>query len=207
MGYLLPIEYVQYGLSAETTDDWITTASALIDAHCKRASLKVTPYTERLRVSAGAESVLLSYRPLAAAEDASSPLISVQVRYGRPRRGELADIFREQVASAFSIPGTWTELDVASIDFDAMTGRLALPGNFLGLGYNEVEVSYTSGLSVISPGVKVACAQIVKNAQATPALNVKSSRLDILQMQYFSGSLIDTHVQMLLRPYVAERLG
>lgn len=207
MGYLLPTEYVQYGLSAETTDDWITTASALIDAHCKRASLKVTPYTERLRVSAGAESVLLSYRPLAAAEDASTPLISVQVRYGRPRRGELADIFREQVASAFSIPGTWTELDVTSIDFDEMTGRLTLPGNFLGLGYNEVEVSYTSGLSVIPPGVKVACAQIVKNAQATPALNVKSSRLDILQMQYFSGSLIDTHVQTLLRPYVAERLG
>ena len=207
MGYLLPIEYVQYGLSAETTDDWITTASALIDAYCKRVSLMVTPYTERLRVSAGAESVLLSYRPLATAEDASSPLISVQVRYGRPRRGELADVFREQVASAFNLPGSWTELDVTSIDFDERTGRLTLPGNFLGLGYNEVEVSYTSGLGVIPPGVKVACAQIVKNAQATPALNVKSSRLDILQMQYFSGSLLDSHVQILLRPYVAERLG
>ena len=207
MGYLLPIEYVPYGLSAETTDDWIATASALIDAHCKRASLKVTAYTERLRMSVGAESLLLSYRPLAAAEGVSSPLISVRVRYGRPRRGDIADTFREQVVSAFSILATWTELDVASIDFDEMTGRLTLPGNFLGLGYNVVDVSYTSGLSVIPPGVKVACAQIVKNAQATPALNVKSSRLDILQMQYFSGSLIDAHVQLLLRPYVAERLG
>ncbi len=55
--------------------------------------------------------------------------------------------------------------------------------------------------------VKVACAQIVKNAQATPAMNVRSSRMDTLQMQYFSGSLIDPQVQTLLRPYVAERLG
>jgi len=47
----------------------------------------------------------------------------------------------------------------------------------------------------------------VKNAQATPAMNVKSSRMDTMQMQYFSGSLIDAQVQALLRPYVAERLG
>ena len=36
MGYLLPTEYVQYGLTAETTDDWVTMASALIEAHCRR---------------------------------------------------------------------------------------------------------------------------------------------------------------------------
>jgi len=55
--------------------------------------------------------------------------------------------------------------------------------------------------------VKVACVQIVKNAQATPAMNVKSSKMDTMQMQYFSGSLIDPQVQMLLKPYIAERLG
>jgi hypothetical protein len=47
----------------------------------------------------------------------------------------------------------------------------------------------------------------VKNAQATPGLNVKSSKLDTLQTQYFSDSLIDVQVQALLRPFVAERLG
>jgi len=47
----------------------------------------------------------------------------------------------------------------------------------------------------------------VKNAQATPGLNVKSSKMDTLQTQYFSDSLIDSQVQALLRPYVAERLG
>ena len=47
----------------------------------------------------------------------------------------------------------------------------------------------------------------MKNAQATPGLNVKSSKMDTLQMQYFSDSLIDSQVMALLRPYVAERLG
>ncbi len=87
------------------------------------------------------------------------------------------------------------------------TAELTFPENFLGLDYNEVEVTYTSGLVTIPDAVKVACAQIVKNAQATPAMNVKSSKMDTLQMQYFSGSLIDPQVQPLLRPYVAERLG
>ena len=29
MGYLDPTEYVEYGLTTETTDDWMTMASAL----------------------------------------------------------------------------------------------------------------------------------------------------------------------------------
>ncbi len=66
--------------------------------------------------------------------------------------------------------------------------RVDASGNaFFGLGYNEVEVTYTSGLDVIPAyGEKLACAQIVKNAQATPAMNVKSSRMEQMQMEYFS---------------------
>jgi hypothetical protein len=93
------------------------------------------------------------------------------------------------------------------VDVNDATAELTFPINFLGLNYNEVEVTYTSGLVTIPDAVKVACEQIVKNAQATPAMNVKSSRMDTMQMQYFSSSLIDAQVQALLRPYVAERLG
>jgi hypothetical protein len=207
MGYLLPAEYVQYGLTAETTDDWVTMASALMESYCRRPSLMVTQYVERMRLTASAQSVRLSYRPLAPATGATSALVKVQVRYGRPRRGELPDPFREQVAWAFSVPGSWNALDVNSIDVNQTTAELTFPINFLGLNYNEVEVTYTSGLTVIPDAVKVACVQIVKNAQATPAMNVKSSRMDTMQMQYFSGSLLDPQVQALLRPYVAERLG
>lgn len=207
MGYLLPAEYVQYGLTAETTDDWVTMTSTLMEAYCRRPSLMVTQYVERIRMTSGAQSVRLSYRPLTPAAGAGSALVSVQVRYGRPRRGELPDLFREQVAWAFSMPGSWNALDVASVDVNLATAELTFPMNFLGLNYNEVEVTYTSGFAVVPDAVKVACVQIVKNAQATPAMNVKSSRMDTLQMQYFSGSLIDPQVQALLRPYVAERLG
>ncbi|MGH9596995.1 MAG: hypothetical protein ACRD3K_09380 [Edaphobacter sp.] len=207
MGYLLPTEYVQYGLTAETTDDWVTMASALIEAYCRRPSLLVTEYVERMRLTAGAQTARLSYRPLAAAAGAASALVSVRVRYARPRRGELPDPFREQIAWAFSVPGSWNALDVTTVDVNQATAELTFPVSFLGLDYNEVEVTYTSGVVTIPNAVKVACVQIVKNAQATPGANVKTTKMDTLWMQYFSGSLIDPQVQVLLKPYVAERLG
>ncbi len=206
MGYLLPTEYVQYGLTAETTDDWVTMASALIEAHCRRPSLLLTQYVERLRVTAGAQTVRLSYLPLASS-DAALALVSVKARYGRPRRGELADVFREQVAWAFTVPGSWTVLSAANVELNAATGEVTLPDNFLGLSYNEVELTYMAGLSSVPAAVKVACGQIVRNAQATPGMNVKSSKLDTMQMQYFSSSLMDEQIQILLRPYVAQRVG
>ncbi|HTD96335.1 MAG TPA: hypothetical protein VK627_05380 [Edaphobacter sp.] len=207
MGYLLPGEYARYGLTAETADDWVTTASALMEAHCRRPSLMVTQYVERMRLTAGAQTVRLSYRPLAAAVGADSAIAGVRVRYGKPRRGELADPYREQIAWAFSVPGSWNALSVDDVDVNAATGELTFPENFLGLNYNEAEITYTSGVVTVPVGLKVACAQIVKNAQATPAMNVKYSRVDTMQMEYFSGSLLDEQVQALLRPYVAERLG
>jgi hypothetical protein len=202
MSYILPTEYEQYGLAADTTDDWITMASALMESYCRRTSLFATQYVERLRLTAGTQSVRLSYMPLA-----SAGLTGVRVRYGRPRRGELTDPFREQVAWAFSMPGSWSALDIATVDVNPTIGELTFPENFLGLDYNEVEVTYTAGLDTIPPAVKTACAQIVKNAQAAPAANVKTSKMDTLQMEYFSGNLIDVNVQSLLRPYLAQRIG
>lgn len=202
MGYLLPAEYVQYGLTPETSDSLVNMASSLIDAHCRRPGLLPTQYVERMRLTQGSQSVRLSYRPLV-----DSPLVQVRVRYGRPRRGESLDYFREEVALVFGMSGSWSELDVNSVDVNLAAGELTFPQNLLGLSYNELEVTYNSGLVEITPAVKAACAQIVKNAQATPAMNVKSSRIDTMQMEYFSGSLLDEQVQSLLRPYIAERLG
>ena len=204
MPYLDPTDYAAYGLAAATTDDWIAMASALMDAHCRRPSLRATEYTERLRITPGAQSVRLSYLPLASA----SSLSAVRVRYGRPRRGELQqDSMLAQVATAFALPGSWTTLDPAAVDLNPVTGEVTFPANLLGLNYNEAEITYTAGVSTIPAALKIACAQIVRNAQATPALNVKGSRMDTLQMQYFAGSLIDPNVQKLLAPYVAQRMG
>ncbi len=206
MGYLLPAEYEAYGLSAETPDDWVTTASALMEAWCQRPTLLTTTYTERLRVTAGSRTVRVSYLPLVAEGGASSPLINVQARLGHGRRGE-GDSLREQIAWAFGAPGSWTTLHVTDVDADPQTGEVTLPGNFLGLSYNEVQLTYWSGVDVVTPQLKVACAQIVRNAQATPGLNVRSSKVDSLTMQYFSGSLLDEQVLSILRPYRAQRVG
>ena len=203
MAYLSPTEYVAYGLTAETTDDLVEMASVLIDAHCRRPSLLVTQYVERMRLTAGSQAVRLSYLPLTA----SSPLVGVRVRYGTPRRGEMQDSMLSQVASAFGIPGSWNTLTLDNVDFNCATGEVTFPTNLLGLSYNEVEITYTAGLAAPTPALKVACAQIVKNAQATPAMNVKGSRMDTLQMQYFAGSLVDANAQKMLAPYVAQRVG
>jgi len=203
MPYLDPSEYEAYGLSAETTGDIVQMASALIEAHCRRATLLAQQYTERMRLTAGSQAVRLSYLPLAAA----SPISSIRVRYGRPRRGEMHETMLTQAAWAFSIPGSWASLDPASVDLNQATGEVTFPANILDMSYNEVEITYTAGFPTAAPAIKTACAQVVRNAQATPALNVKGSKVDTLQMQYFSGSLIDASVQKLLAPYIAQRVG
>jgi hypothetical protein len=207
MAYLQPSDYTNYGLPATTTADWITAATALINSYCRRPDLNVIQYTERLRVTAGSQTVHLSYLPLAPLGSATSPLVSIQGRYARPRRGEMVDTPMLEMALTFSLPGQWTNLDPTQVDFDPNTGELTLPWNLLGLPYNEVSVTYTAGLSTIGDDVLSACAQIVRNAQAQPALNASKSKIDTMQMQYFSSSLVDETVQAWLRPYIANRLG
>jgi hypothetical protein len=207
MPYLQPAEYSSYGLPDGTSSDWITAASALINSFCRRPDLNITQYSERLRVVSGARAVRLSYLPLASSSNANSPFLSVQGRLAQPRRGEAAESNLMDEAFAFSLPGQWTSLDPQSIDFDADTGELTLPCNLFGLQFNEISVTYTAGLAVIGDDVKSACAQIVRNAQSTPALNASKTKIDTMQMQYFSSSLLDDTVKAWLRRYVANRLG
>lgn len=207
MGYLSPTQYANYGLSPDVSDDWITVASSMIDAHCRRTSLNPTQYTERLRLVNGSQTVRLSYLPLVPIAPATSPLMSIQARYAKPRRGEIVYPMQEEVLWAFSLPGSWTTVDPSTVDFVPETGELVFPLNIMGLPYNEVEVTYTAGLSTIPDAVLTACALIVKNAQATPGLNVKSNRVDTMLTEYFSSNLIDETVRQLLAPWIATRLG
>jgi len=207
MGYLQPAQYVSFGLSADTTDDWITLASSLIDTYCRRATLNPMQYTERLRMVEGSQTVRLSHLPLTPVAPETSPLVSVQARYAKPRRGQLVFPLQEEVLFAFSLPGAWTGLDPTTIDFVPDTGELIFPLNIMGLPYNEVAVTYTAGLATMPNAVLAACAQIVKNAQSTPGLNVKSATINDMQVQYFQNTLIDATVQTLLQPWVSTRMG
>jgi hypothetical protein len=207
MPYLEPEDFPNYGLPDGTSSDWITAATALINSYCRRPDINVIQYTERLRITSGVQTVRLSYLPLAPLGTAASPLVSVQGRFARARRGEAVDGPLADVAWAFSQPGQWTAIDPNSIDFDPNTGELTLPWNLFGLAYTEVMVTYTAGLATIGDDIKTACAQIVRNAQSTPALNASKTKIDTMQIQYFSSSLVDETVQAWLRPYVANRLG
>lgn len=208
MTYLSPSEYETYGLETTTPAAWVTAASAVIDAHCRRATLAVNQYEERQRMTAGRNTVRLSYLPLAIVAPAATPIVSVRGRYSLPRRGEWPyDDLSIDVALMFGLPGTWNSIDPGTIDFDAATGELMLPLSPIGLWFSELDIVYTAGLDPIPDAVKVACAQVVKNAQGMPALNVKSNLVDRMRMEYFSSSLVDDSTRALLAPYVGQRVG
>lgn len=209
MNYLQPAEYELYGLETTTALSWVTAASAIMDAHCRRITLAVATYKERMRTENGRRPLRLTYLPLNPVAPATSPIVSVQARYATPRRGEMEyDAIVWDAAIAFGIPGTWLQLNVADLDVFSETGEVTLPINVLGWTFTEIEIVYTAGLNPIPDVVKVACAQLVKNAQATPALNVKRNVLpDRMQLMYFSDSLLDETVQSLLAPFVAQRVG
>jgi hypothetical protein len=208
MTYLSPAEFENYGLEATTAVGWVAAASALINAHCRRETLAVTQYRERLGLSSGRNTVRLSYLPLAAVAPATTPIVSARARYAVPRRGEGVGQgdWTTEVAQAFGLPGMWTELDAGAIDCAAETGELTWPGCPLGWGFSEVEMVYTAGLDNIPEGVKCACAQIVRNALATPALNVRAGNLERMHLEYFSDTLLDQTVRALLAPYVAQKV-
>lgn len=206
MNYLDPTEYTNYGLDAATDQSWVTAASAIIDAHCRRATLGVNQYEERLKMPPELNTVRLSYLPLVTVAPATTPIVSLQGRYGMPRRGEWP--FPElslEFALVFALPGMWNTIDPTSIDIWEASGELTFPVNALGLFFNEVDVVYNAGWSPIPTPVQVACAQIVKNAQTTPGLNVKSGRIDRMRLDYFGDTLMDDTVRSLLAPYVAQK--
>ena len=162
--------------------------------------------------TAGRNTVRLSYLPLATVPPATSAVVAARARYALPRRGDGAPAFGGgqlgyDVAQAFALPGTWTQLDPAALDCAADSGEVTFPINALGLPYNEVELTYSAGLGTIPDSVKFACAQIIRNAQATPALNVRAGNIDRMHLEYFSDSLFDSTVARLLAPYIAQKVG
>jgi hypothetical protein len=208
MIYLQPSEYELYALEKSTPAALVAAASSLIEAHCRRPTLGVAQYVERVRLRPERNSLRLTYLPLAAVAPATSPFVSARARYGVPRRGEgsMWEV-AYNIATAYGLPGQWTTLDVSTLEYDSATGEIGLKQNPIGLVFNEVEITYNAGYVTIPEAAKFACAQIVRNAQATPALNVRASAIERMQMQYFADSLLDSVVRTLLAPFVAQKVG
>jgi len=207
MNYLDPSEYENYGLESSTALSWVGAASSLIDSYCRRQTLAISTFTERIRLVPGRNCVRLTYLPLAVSGQQQSPLISARGRYAPPRRGEENSLWdmTNDISEVFALPGTWVDLDVTSMDYFNDTGEVSWLPNPLGLLFQEMEITYTAGFATIPDAVKYACAQIVRNAQATPALNVHASTLSNMHLDYFADTLLDQTVKAYLAPFLAQK--
>ncbi|MFB3815886.1 MAG: hypothetical protein ACE14L_17420 [Terriglobales bacterium] len=207
MVYLDVSQYGKYGLEPNTPAAWVAAASTLIDAHCRRPTLGVEQYTERLRLRRGQKTVRVTYLPLQAKEPATTPLVKVRGRYAAATATAMGvEESAGEIVQVFALAGTWAELDVSAVEYCSETGEITLPMNALGLEFTEAEVTYTAGLAAIPDEVKFACVQIVRNGLATPALNLRASTLDRLHLEYFADTLVDADVRVLLAPWVAQKL-
>jgi len=208
MNYLDDSEYESYGLEAATPKPFVAAASSLIDTYCRRPTLALAQYEERIRVVPGRNNIRLSHLPLATLPNQTSAILSAKARYAPPRRGEDATMWElAEIALVYALPGTWVDLDVSTFDYFAATGEVSWLGNPLGLAFDEIDITYSAGFAQIPDSVKFACAQLVKNAQATPALNVRGGTVNSMHLEYFSDTLIDSTVQAMLAPYVAQKVG
>src|SRR5882724_8687976 len=61
MNYLAASEYTGFGLEDATDASWIAAASAVIEGHCRRPSLGVLQYSERIRMAEARNTLRLTY--------------------------------------------------------------------------------------------------------------------------------------------------
>ena len=207
MAYLSSDEYTLFGLDETTPDSLVGAASDLIDAHCRRNGFGIAQYVERFRVGRS-RTVRLSYLPLASADGVSSPIVQARGRYMKGG-GEWAGSteLAQEVAQVFATPARWVSVSPDSLDVDAQSGEVIVGVGLLSPVLGDLEVTYTAGYTAVPQAVQQACAKLVQNALATPALNVSRQKIDRMYLQYFGDSLIDSDVRRLLAPLVAQRLS
>jgi hypothetical protein len=206
MAYLTGDEYALFGLEATTPDSLVSAASDLIDAHCRRNGFGIAEYIERFRVGRS-RTVRLTYLPLAAMNGALSPIVQARGRYTGMSGDWAETALAAEVAQVFATPNLWFSVPTTSLDVDIRSGEVIVSGGALSPAMSDLEVTYTAGYSEVPQAVKQACAKLVKNALATPALNVSKQKIDTMYLQYFADSLVDADVRRLLAPYVAQRLA
>src|SRR5664279_4223720 len=65
MNYLSDSEYETYGLEPATPESFVAAASSLINTYCRRPTLAIVQFTERVRVMPGRNNLRLTNLPLA----------------------------------------------------------------------------------------------------------------------------------------------
>lgn len=147
-----------------------------------------------------------------------SGIVGASGRYGYTRQDmsiAYPDLFAFinplNLVTMFGGPAPWVAVDVTQTDYDCKTGEVWIPAGLQLQRYSEILISYNSGYNPnqMPPGVKMACACLVKNAMAkgdgTTALTSMSLSRSGANFGFMPGSLIDPTVQGLLTPYVSVR--
>jgi hypothetical protein len=209
MNYLADSEYSSYGLEPDTPESWVSAGCSIVNAYCNRPTLWVSQFTERVRLVPRHNVLRLTYLPLSIPSGGATPLSAGRARYGVPRRGDdlTAWEMATEFAMTFGLPGTWINLDVSNFDFFVDTGEVSWVPNPLGMYFDEMELTYTAGYATIPDPIKFACVQLVRNAQAMPALNVREGTLNAMHFAYFADTLLDGTVQTMLAPYIAQKVA
>jgi hypothetical protein len=147
-----------------------------------------------------------------------SGIVGASGRYGYTRQDmsiAYPDLFAFinplNLVTMFGGPAPWVPVDVTQTDYDPKTGEVWVPAGLQLQRYSEIIITYNSGYnpSCMPPGVKMACACLVKNAMAkgdgTTALTSMSLSRSGANFGFMPGSLIDPTVDGLLTPYKSVR--
>src|SRR5580765_3107107 len=149
--------------------------------------------------------------PLATNPNVLSPIVSCSGRYGYARRGQ-TQVYPDlnyaanvlQIASFFGGPPAWTNIDVASIDFDGRTGEVWMPAGLYLSQYTEIFIRYNSGFNPVQmpPAIKQGTTSLGRNVRSRGggATGLKGFQA-VRSRSECTEDLIDTNLQNLLQAY------
>jgi hypothetical protein len=143
-----------------------------------------------------------------------SGIVGASGRYGYSRQDmsvAYPDLFAFinplNLVTMFGGPAPWVAVDITNTDYDAKSGEVWVPAGLQLQRYSEILITYNSGYDPnrMPPGIKLACACLVKNAMAkgdgTTALTSMSLSRAGANFGFLPGSIIDPTVDGLLLPF------
>lgn len=216
--YLDQAEYQTYGIPGSTDPAVVWQACVLVDLFTKRMTsgtegtdgvvngLWSGSYTQLFRCRPDRNTVRLPYAPATVIE-------AISGRYVGTRRGDYHQhLTLEQRLSTGGLGRT----EFVTIDKDLCVilpnNRLEFPVNpYTGLGYTELQVTYTAGYTVIPAPVKRAVAMIVKEMpQSFDERSIAMFR-DIQESKHrvtrFEPGFVPPEARQLLHNYVVRSYG
>jgi len=193
--FIAPADYATFGLPAGTSVVQVADATSAIEEAILRP-VAVAAYTETIAFQEDRNTARLGYGPVISLTSARGRLIA------NTRGTPLNQIFPEQ--HLFVSPGTWFDVDTASIEVNAATGDIWVPRLAGLMSYNELEVTYQGGWATVPLKLQEAVALLVKRMCLRPSPDITRLSLDDIATDYQTADYIDEEIRRKIQPYVAR---